>query len=138
MMIKRKINDPFGSNKLNEKLFNTVYNYVPDVIVMGHADLIKKETLQKIKKSFPNIKICQWFLDRMDGPWEINKRRFLDKIEFMDSNFCTTAPEVLFFPKEKKIRYIPNPVDESFERLNVFSNNNLIKSYKIFVSKNIV
>ena len=122
----RRINDPSGSNKLNEKLFNTVYNYVPDIIVLGHADLIKKETLHKIKLNFPDIKICQWFLDRMDGPWQINKERFLDKIDYTDSNFCTTSPEVLDLPKDKKIKYIPNPVDESFERLNVYSNNNLI------------
>ena len=122
----RSINDPSGANKLNEKLFNTVYNYVPDIIVLGHADLIKKETLQKIKKNFPNIKISQWFLDRMDGPWQINKKRFLDKIDYTDSNFCTTSPEVLDLPKNKKIKYIPNPVDESFERLNVYSNNYLI------------
>ena len=122
----RRINDPSGSNKLNEKLFNTVYNYVPDIIVLGHADLIKKETLHKIKLNFPDIKICQWFLDRMDGPWQINKERFLDKIDYTDSNFCTTSPEVLNLPKDKKIKYIPNPVDESFERLNVFSNDNLI------------
>ena len=122
----RRINDLSGSNKLNEKLFNTVYNYVPDIIVLGHADLIKKETLHKIKLNFPDIKICQWFLDRMDGPWQINKERFLDKIDYTDSNFCTTSPEVLNLPKDKKIKYIPNPVDESFERLNVYSNNNLI------------
>ena len=122
----RRINDPSGASKLNKKLFNTVYNFVPDIIVLGHADLIKKETLYKIKKSFPNIKICQWFLDRMDGPWQINKERFLDKIDYMDSNFCTTSPDVLNLPKDKKIKYIPNPVDESFEKLNVFSNNNLI------------
>ena len=122
----RSINDPSGSNKLNEKLFNTVYNYVPDIIVLGHADLIKKETLHKIKLNFPDIKICQWFLDRMDGPWQINKRRFLDKIDYMDCNFCTTSPDALDLPKDKKIKYIPNPVDASFERLNVFSNNYLI------------
>ena len=122
----RSINDPSGSNKLNAKLFNTVYNYVPDIIVLGHADLIKKETLHKIKLNFPDIKICQWFLDRMDGPWQINKRRFLDKIDYMDCNFCTTSPDALDLPKDKKIKYIPNPVDASFERLNVFSNNYLI------------
>jgi len=122
----RSINDPSGSNKLNEKLFNTVYNYVPDIIVLGHADLVKKETLHKIKLNFPNIKICQWFLDRMDGPWQINKERFLDKIDYTDSNFCTTSPEVLNLPKDKKIKYIPNPADESFEKLNVYSNNNSI------------
>ncbi len=126
----RRINDPSGANRLNEKLFNTVYNYVPDIIVLGHADLIKTETIHKIKKNFPNIKICQWFLDRMDGPWQINKRRFLDKIDYTDCNFCTTSPDVLDLPKNRKIKYIPNPVDESFEKLNVFSNNYLI--YDVF------
>jgi len=126
----RRINDPSGANRLNEKLFNTVYNYVPDIIVLGHADLIKTETIHKIKTNFPNIKICQWFLDRMDGPWQINKIRFLDKIDYTDCNFCTTSPDVLDLPKNKKIKYIPNPVDESFERLNVFSNNYLI--YDVF------
>ena len=119
-------NDPTGSVRLNYKLLNTIKNYVPDLIVLGHADLIKKETLLEIKKYFPNTKISQWFLDRMDGPWSLNKKRFLDKINFTDCNFCTTSPDVLNFPEGKKINYIPNPVDESFEKLNVYSHNNLI------------
>ena len=122
----RKINDPTGSVRLNYKLLNTIKNYVPDLIVLGHADLIKKETLLEIKKYFPNTKISQWFLDRMDGPWSVNKKRFLDKINCTDCNFCTTSPDVLNFPEGKKINYIPNPVDESFEKLNVYSHNNLI------------
>lgn len=113
----RSIGDLNGSKKLNLKLINVINNYVPDIIVLGHADLIKKETLIDIKKSYSHIKIVQWFLDRMDSHWHFNRKRFLDKIDIVDCSFCTTSPDVLKLPKDKNIFYIPNPVDESFEHL---------------------
>ena len=80
--------------------------------------MIKFETLRFIKKNYPQIKIVQWFLDRMDSKWKINKKRFLDKIDIMDASFCTTDPKSLKFPVEHNIFFMPNPVDESFERLH--------------------
>ena len=118
----RRFSDFDGSKKLNEKLLNVISNYIPDVIILGHADLIKKETLMYIKKNYPNIKIIQWFLDRMDSEWIKNKKRFLDKIELMDSSFCTTDPETLNLKNKYKIFYLPNPVDSSFEILKNYDN----------------
>jgi glycosyltransferase involved in cell wall biosynthesis len=118
----RNLTDLNGSNKLNNKLLTVISNYLPDMIVLGHADLIKTETLKFIKKNYPNIKIVQWFLDRMDGQWIKNKERFLDKIELMDVSFCTTDPSSLKFNPRNKIYYIPNPVDESFETLQNYNN----------------
>jgi len=43
----------------------------------------------------------------------------------MDANFCTTDPSVLKFPKKKPIYYIPNPVDQSFEKLKNYKFKNL-------------
>jgi len=118
----RKLSDLDGSKKLNEKLLNVISNYVPDVIILGHADLIKVETLEYIKKNYPNIKMVQWFLDRMDSEWIVNKKRFLDKIDLMDANFCTTDPSTLELNKKHKTFYLPNPVDGSFEILQNFNN----------------
>ncbi len=115
----RSIKDIDGSKTLNKKLIEVISNYVPDLLVLGHADLIKKETLSFIKKEYPNIKIAQWFLDRMDSEWKHNKKRFLDKIDYVDCSFCTTSPDILKFPKKNKVFYIPNPVDDSFENLNI-------------------
>ena len=120
----RSLSDVNGSKKLNAKLIDVISNYVPNVLVLGHADLIKKETLEFIKKNYPQIKIVQWFLDRMDSEWLVNRKRFLDKLDIMDASFCTTDPSVLNFPKKDKIFYIPNPVDESFEILHNYRFDN--------------
>jgi glycosyltransferase involved in cell wall biosynthesis len=121
----RSYKDLNGSLSLNEKLKKTCYNYKPDMIVMGHSDLISAQQLGSLKNEYPKIKISQWFLDPLnkDGPdFERNKKRILDKSEFIDANFITTSPDVLtFLPKNKNNFFIPNPVDSSFETLNNFN-----------------
>ena len=121
----RKLNDLNGAKYLNKKLLTVIGNYVPDLIILGHADLIDIKTLKLIKQYYPQIKISQWFLDRMDTNWIYNKKRFLNKIDMMDASFCTTDPSVLKFSKIKPIYYIPNPVDKSFEVLNNYKYKNL-------------
>ena len=118
----RSIRDISGSKKLNTTFIETVRNFKPNLIILGHADSIKKESLELIKKEFPHVKISQWFLDRMDDQWKNNKIRFLDKIDFMDHSFCTTDPKTLNFDKKYKISFIPNPVDESLDDMKVFEN----------------
>jgi len=123
----KSIKDYSGAKTLNEKLINTVYNYKPDLLIFGHADLIKVNTLAYLKDNYRNLKIAQWFLDPLikNGPdYSKNRSRILDKIEFTDSNFITTSPDVLnFLPKKKKCLFMPNPTDPSFEVLNNFENN---------------
>ena len=123
----KSFNDISGSKTLNEKLKNTCYNYNPDLIVMGHSDLIDAQQLGQLKDDYPKIKIAQWFLDplNVDGPdYERNKKRILDKSDYIDANFLTTSPSALsFLSKKKKNYFIPNPVDESFETLNNFNKN---------------
>ena len=120
----RSINDLSGSRKLNKTILETVNNFQPELIVLGHADLVKKECLNEIQKNFPNIKIAQWFLDKMDGVWKNNKKRFLDKIDIMDASFCTTDPKILNFNKKFKVFYMPNPVDKSLDDMDVYKNKN--------------
>ncbi len=120
----KSIGDITGSQKLNKTFIETVKNFNPDLILLGHADSIKKESLKLIKNIYPKIKISQWFLDRMDDKWKNNKSRFLDKIDFMDYSFCTTDPRSLNFNKKYNISFIPNPVDESLDDMSVYENIN--------------
>jgi len=121
----KSYNDLSGSFSLNEKLKNTCNNYKPDLIVMGHSDLINAQQLGELKDENPNIRIAQWFLDplNINGPdYDRNKKRILDKIEYIDANFITTSPSVLkFLPSNINNYYIPNPVDTSFETLNNYN-----------------
>ena len=120
----KSYNDFSGSKSLNDKLRINCYNYKPDLIVLGHADLISPHLLGELKDEYPGLKIAQWFLDPLNknGPDYIkNKKRILDKSDFIDANFLTTSPDVLkFLPKNKQNYFIPNPSDPSFEILNNF------------------
>ena len=122
----KSIKDYSGSKTLNQKLINTVYNYKPDLLIFGHADLINIDTLKFIKSNYPKVKMTQWFLDKMDTNWIKNKTRFIDKIDLMDCSFCTTSPKELKFKKHNKVYYIPNPADISFETLECYKNKNQI------------
>jgi len=114
-----------GSLTLNDKLKKTCYNYKPDLIVLGHADLISSQQIGELKDDYPNIKIGQWFLDplNINGPdYEKNKSRILDKREHVDANFLTTSPSILnFLPKNVNNFYMPNPADSSFETLDNYN-----------------
>ena len=121
----KSINDFKGAKNLNDKLKKTCYNYKPDLIVLGHADLITSNQINELKDDYPNVRIGQWFLDPLNprGPdYSRNKERILDKIDSVDATFVTTSPSVLnFLKKKEKSFYIPNPSDKSFETLNNFN-----------------
>ena len=121
----KSVNDLKGAKTLNDKLKKTCYNYKPDLIVIGHADLISRDQINELKEDNPNTKFAQWFLDPLNkyGPdFQRNKDRILDKIDLMEATFLTTSPNALKFIKEKdKCFFIPNPGDSSFETLNNFN-----------------
>ena len=96
----RNLADPKGSFTLNNKIVKSYNNFKPDLIVMGHADNVLSSTLSYLKNINNELKICQWFLDPITkfGPdFENNKRRILDKINFLDASFLTTDPKSLSF-----------------------------------------
>ncbi len=119
----KTIGDPSGSKYLNKLIKNTIENFKPNLIVLGHADRVKSETLYDAKKTVPNLKICQWFLDPLSkqGPdYQKNKERLLDKNSICDSTFITTSPDALNF-KIKNPFYMPNPCDKSLDCLKNFN-----------------
>ncbi len=119
----RTVADLSGIKTLNKKIINTHQNFKADLVVLGHADNITKETINELKK-INNCKICQWFLDPLikQGPdYEKNKYRIKNLDQLIDATFITTHPKGIKF-KIKNSFYIPNPSDNSFETLNNFNN----------------
>ena len=48
MRIGRGFFDIFGKSSLNKKIISTVKNYNPDLLLIGHADLIYASTLEEL------------------------------------------------------------------------------------------
>ena len=123
----KSMRDLDGSRTLNDKLIKTCYHFKPDIIVLGHADMVSQQVLYDLKKDYSNLKVTQWFLDPLNkhGPDYLkNKQRILNKSEILDSNFLTTSPDALnFLPKNCKSYFIPNPSDKSMETLNNYKND---------------
>ncbi len=127
----KSIRDPSGSNYLNKSVRNTIINFKPDIVILGHADKVKSETLLESKDILKNLKISQWFLDPLSkkGPDYIkNKARILDKNQVCDSSFITTDPKALDFSINNGF-YMPNPCDQSLDSLQNYKNN---QDYDLF------
>tara|TARA_B110000008_G_C16956174_1_gene558286 strand:- start:187 stop:2256 length:2070 start_codon:yes stop_codon:yes gene_type:complete len=115
----KTITDPNGIKKFNKKVLNTYKNFMPDLVVLGHADSITPQTIIKMKE-FKNSKICQWFLDPLIklGPDYIkNKKRILSLEKYIDGSFLTSDPKSLDF-NIKNSYFMPNPSDISFEMID--------------------
>ena len=119
----KKINDINGKKTLQNKIINSYWNFKPDMIVLGHADNVSFETLDFLKTK--KVKIAQWFLDPVSkkGPdFYNNKKRVLEKKNFLDSTFITTHPKALNFLIPNAY-FIPNPSDSAFETLENYKRN---------------
>ena len=120
----KSLGDFKGQKSLEKKILNSYDNFKPDLVVLGHADRVTSNTLEKLRNLDKNIKITQWFLDPLSkfGPDHLNNsKRILDKTKLLDTTFLTTDPDSLSFNIPNS-QYIPNPCDESFEVLKNYNN----------------
>ena len=69
-----------GSNFLNNLLLETLDNYRPDALMLGHVNNLQEKTLELIKNKYKNIKISQWFEDNLSkkGPDPITNKEILN------------------------------------------------------------
>ncbi len=130
----RYIASKSGIDYFNNLFFETVKNYSPDLIILGHSDNIRLDVIKRIKDFKKEIKIIQWFEDNLhaSGPDPVlNKKRLLKYDGYIDNNFITTHPSALKFTKNKKnFSYFPIPGDKNIEKLNIYENTGPI--YDLF------
>lgn len=112
-----------GANWANKEILAIVKNLHPDLILVGHSDLLHIETLKKIRKDYPHIKIAFWFVDWL---CEAHKVHFVNNMaSVVDAVFCTTGGDLLkqFKQRHNKVAYMPNMVFRSVESLKQFQKN---------------
>ena len=119
-----------GKNIANKRLLIICDNYRPDMIILGHSDIIKNSTLEKIRIILPNCKIIMWNVDHLLINNTLNKLQ--DRSLFVDQCFITTGDKMISGAaiNGMNVSYIPNIFDNSIDTLKVFNNNDY--RYDIF------
>ena len=107
-------------------MINTLKNFSPDLLLIGHVFNIDKIIFDYCKKN--NIKICSWFIDSLSKEFlkDDQNKKFNENLKYVDKCFVTSSPQI--FKRHKhfnKLQFIPNPVDISVENLKNFENNSL-------------
>lgn len=111
-----------GANWAGKEVLKIVDNLEPDLIVLGHLDLMKLSVLQEIKAKYPNIKMLAWYVDWLE---EQHKVEYVSSVaQYVDAVFVTTAGATLKHLKERQqhttFAYMPNMSSRSVECLKQF------------------
>ncbi len=121
------------NNKIiNNKVNNIVQNYRPNLIVLGHNNILENNTLSEIRSKY-NSKIILWYEDalgyRGEGPnWRKNLNLIEKNSELIDQYYLTTHPdEITTSIDRKKLNYLPIPVDPNIENLRIYNYKNRYK-----------
>ena len=119
-----------NTTALNEKVFNISSNYRPDLILLGHNNIINHDIIEKIKSLY-KTKVALWYEDHLikGGPNFLNNLNLIEKNkDLIDQYFVTTFPDSIntSIPKNK-LNYIPIPADKNIENLEIYDSNNRYK-----------
>ncbi len=117
--------NPFGSRKLgvgstNRYFLDVCRHYMPEMVVLGHADIISNESIRKAQQLLPRTRWAQWNVDAVFNPHTVNQINH--KAPLMHANFITTAgPALKRFSHPGSVAcYIPNIADASIEHTRSF------------------
>jgi hypothetical protein len=106
-----------GVRPANAALLHFCRFHKPDIVLLGHADVIRAETLVDIRDALPDVRIGQWNVDPLFEP--DNVRRLRSKFGVVDATFVSTAGAPLAALRDggkHSVSFMPNPVDFSIER----------------------
>ncbi|AKJ64446.1 glycosyltransferase [Kiritimatiella glycovorans] len=109
---------PLGVRIANRRLIETCDNFHPDLVLMGHCDLIENGTLREIRRLLPSVRIAY---RNVDPPWEErNIERVRRRMEAADAIFMTTGGDFLrqFCTGKNRVAWMPNPCDPAVEDQN--------------------
>jgi glycosyltransferase involved in cell wall biosynthesis len=121
-------------SNIDDRIINIIKNLKPTLILLGHTNSLKTETLKNIKDKFSDIKIAFWYEDSINkkGPDYIKNKTFIEKYKnYVDQYFITTDVNNIetSIPK-KKLNFIPVPASTLSENLNLYKIKN--HEYDIF------
>ncbi len=105
----------FGAGAANRAFRDFCRSVAPELIVLGHADIISAAMLSDLRSELPGARILQYNVDPL---FETdNVATILSKIDVVDATLITSAGEALrpFHKPGRIVAFMPNPVDFSIE-----------------------
>jgi glycosyltransferase involved in cell wall biosynthesis len=115
-------------SSIDDRILNIIKNLKPNLLLLGHTNSLKTETLKNIKDKFTDIKIAFWYEDSINrsGPDFYKNKQFIEKYkDYVDQYFVTTDKNNVHasIPKNK-LNFIPVPCSYLSENLNLYKTRN--------------
>ena len=115
-------------SSIDDRIVNIIKNLKPNLLLLGHINSLKIETLKIIKDKFTDIKIAFWYEDSINrnGPDYNKNKQFIEKYkDYVDQYFVTTDKNNVHtsIPKNK-LNFIPIPCSYVSENLNLYQTKN--------------
>lgn len=125
-----------GRGRVNRKLIEVADNFQPEMILLGHCDLIRNETLDEIRKLLPEVRIAYRNVDPLFVPHNVETIHW--RKSAVDTIFITTAGKALqpFRDSRAQVYYMPNPTDEAVESLSNWEKTTGELPYDLFFCGN--
>jgi len=110
-----------GGRMANRRLLETCWRFQPDLLLLGHSELITANTLDTIKQQVPSIKTALWYIDPLFNEKAI--QHVVRRLQCFDAVFATTGGKWLEKLKGPRnvAAFFPNLVDPSIECHRSFS-----------------
>ena len=108
----------FNNTSIDKKIIDICSNYHPSLVLFGHNNVLKRSTLDLLKKRY-NCKLSIWYEDHVikgDPNYKKNLYLLEKNFDLIDEYFITSSPENI---KSKipfsKLNFLPIPVDPNIE-----------------------
>jgi hypothetical protein len=110
-----------GVGRTNRRLVQAVKNFRPDLVVLGHCEMIDNDTLDEIRDRVPSVRIIYRNVDPLH--YERNRSLVARRARAVDAIFVTTAgqPVASIETGRTPVHFMPNPVDPALETLQAFA-----------------
>jgi len=110
-----------GVRTANRRLLRACVNFRPDLVLLGHCEMIGNDTVAAIRRAVPDARIVYRNVDPLHDPR--NRARIARRAPAVDAVFLTTAGEAAaaFADSGTPIHFMPNPVDPAVETLRAFA-----------------
>ncbi len=105
-----------GKGRMNRRLVETCVNIEPDILWMGHSELVTPETLAELGGRFPHMKQVLWYQDPL---WAEEKLAHVHaRVPYLDTVFVSSGDAHMrpFKTPDNVVAFFPGPTDRSIDR----------------------